>query len=127
MDDMSLSVDMSALDTCPRARARFVSKSKAKSFTKLQSKYKRPDFARMILDLRNLGWSHSAIARVLSGISCPSVVSAWALGSCPNYDNGDEFIMLWKSQTGLDRYPRIGEWQDYQYVIGQLELSESHE
>ncbi|MEG2433875.1 MAG: hypothetical protein RSB25_19780, partial [Acinetobacter sp.] len=77
--------------------------------------YKAPDFVRMILDLRNLHWSHQRIA-FLIGVG-PSAVSAWATGRRPFFENGDYLIMLWRDQTGLDREPRIGEQLTYQYSI----------
>nr|WP_228285144.1 MULTISPECIES: hypothetical protein [Acinetobacter] len=95
-------------------------KQKAKQFLKRKRGYKRPDFARMILDLRNLGWSHEKIAFVLD-LSSSSTVSAWATGTRPFYEHGDMFIELWKDQTRLDRFPREGE-REYQYDVGQLGL-----
>ena len=54
----------------PRARARFVSaKQQAKKFIVKRRGYKPPDFVRMILDLRNLGWSHEKISHVLDWLS----------------------------------------------------------
>ncbi|EII5854293.1 hypothetical protein LHQ04_003816, partial [Acinetobacter baumannii] len=51
-------VDSTAFTDDPRARARFIeSRKKAKGFLLKRRGYKRPDFNRMILDLRNLGWS----------------------------------------------------------------------
>lgn len=105
----------------PRARARFVSaRQKAKKFIVQRRGYKPPDFARMILDLRNLGWSHEKIAYVLDASS--SAVSSWATGSRPFYDHGDAFIELWREQTGIERFPREGEWRTYQYKIGQQDF-----
>lgn len=119
----NLGFDSSIYTFCnePRARARFVSaRQKAKKFIVQRRGYKPPDFARMILDLRNLGWSHEKIAYVLDASS--SAVSSWATGSRPFYDHGDAFIGLWKEQTGLDRYPREGEWLTYKYKLGQQDL-----
>lgn len=121
MSESDLRVDDIACVDSPRARARFVdARQKAKQFLKMKRGYKRPDFARMILDLRNLGWSHEKIAVVLD-VSSSSTVSAWATGTRPFYENGDMFIELWKDQTRLDRFPREGE-REYQYDIGQLGL-----
>ncbi|ELX06237.1 hypothetical protein ACINNAV57_A0026, partial [Acinetobacter baumannii Naval-57] len=56
---MNMRVDSTAFTDDPRARARFLeTKKKAKEFLRQRRGYKRPDFNRMILDLRNLGWSH---------------------------------------------------------------------
>ena len=121
MDGLDLGVDFLALEDDPRARARFiVAKEKGKRFLKIRRRYKKPDFARMILDLRNLGWSHEKIAVVLD-VSGSSTVSSWATGTRPFYEHGDMFIELWKDQTHLERYPREGEW-DYRSEIGQLGL-----
>ncbi|WP_325775661.1 hypothetical protein [Acinetobacter pollinis] len=121
MSESELIVDNIACLDSPRARARFIdARQKAKQFLKKKRGYKRPDFARMILDLRNLGWSHEKIAVVLD-VSSSSTVSAWATGTCPFYEHGDMFIELWKDQTRLDRFPREGE-REYQYDIGQLGL-----
>ncbi|MFH3721716.1 hypothetical protein WAI01_20625, partial [Acinetobacter baumannii] len=83
---------------------------KVKEFFIKRRGYKRPDFNRMILDLGRLGWSHEKIAFVLP-ISGASTVSEWARGGVPNYENGEAFIELWKSETGIERFPREGEWQ----------------
>ena len=105
-----------------RARARFVAARKqAKAFIIKKRGYKRPDFNRMLLDLRNLGWSHEKIAHVLD-VSSASTVSAWSTGTKPFYENGEQLIMLWQEQTGIDRYPREGELQTYRYKVGQLDL-----
>lgn len=121
MSESDLRVDDIACVDSPRARARFVdARQKAKQFLKMKRGYKLPDFARMILDLRNLGWSHEKIAVVLD-VSSSSTVSAWATGTRPFYEHGDMFIELWKDQTRLDRFPREGE-REYQYDIGQLGL-----
>ncbi len=32
----------------------------------------------------------------------------------PNFENGEAFIELWKTETGIDRIPREGEWQSLQ-------------
>lgn len=119
--NQDLSVDNTVLFESPRARARFVSaKEQAKDFIKKKRKYRRPDFPRMILDLRNLGWSHEKIAFVLD-VKNSSTVSAWATGSKPFFEHGEQFIELWRDQTKVDRVPRIGEL-DYHYEIGQLGL-----
>lgn len=119
--NQDLSVDNTVLFESPRARARFVSaKEQAKDFIKKKRKYRRPDFPRMILDLRNLGWSHEKIAFVLD-VKNSSTVSAWATGSKPFFEHGEQFIELWRDQTKVDRVPRIGEL-DYRYEIGQLGL-----
>ena len=96
-------------------------KKKVKEFLVKRRGYKLPDFNRMILDLRNLGWSHEKIAYVLD-VQGGSTVSAWATGSVPDYVHGEQFVMLWREQTGIDREPREGEWQTYKYDIGQLDL-----
>lgn len=116
--------DLIAETNNPRARARFVNremKKKTKEFQLKRRAYKRPDFNRMILDLGNLGWTHETIAHVLP-ISGASTVSEWSRGGIPNYDNGDAFIELWQTETGLQRYPREGEWQTYKYKIGQQDF-----
>ena len=48
--------------------------------------------------------------------------SEWARGGIPNYENGEALIELWRSETGIERIPREGEWQSYKYEIGQLKL-----
>lgn len=118
-----LAVDNTAFEDSPRARTRFRNiRAKASKFVAMNRNYKAPDFGRMILDLRNLGWSHEKIAYVLNGVSCSSVVSMWATGSSiPNFVNGDQFIILWRDQTGIERFPRIGEYE-YRYKIGQLDF-----
>lgn len=122
---MNMRVDNTAFTDNPRARARFLeTKKKAKEFLRQRRGYKRPDFNRMILDLRNLGWSHEKIAYVLD-VSGGSTVSSWSTGSIPEYIHGEQFIMLWQEQTGIDRVPREGEWQTYKYDIGQLDLLET--
>lgn len=114
--------DFSVYEDSPRARARFVTARKqAKVFLSKKRTYKRPDFNRMLLDLRKLGWSHERIAHVLD-IANASTVSAWSTGTKPFYENGDQLTMLWQDQTGLVRFPREGEWQTYKYRIGQLDL-----
>ncbi|WP_336975325.1 hypothetical protein [Acinetobacter pittii] len=116
--------DLIAETNSPRARARFINremKKKTKEFLLKRRAYKRPDFNRMILDLGNLGWTHETIAHVLP-ISGASTVSEWSRGGIPNYDNGDAFIELWQTETGLQRYPREGEWQTYKYKIGQQDF-----
>ena len=75
----------------------------------------------MILDLGRLGWSHEKIAFVLP-ISGASTVSEWARGGVPNYENGEAFIELWKSETRIERFPREGEWQTYKYKLGQQDF-----
>ena len=96
-------------------------KKKVKEFIVKQRGYKRPDFNRMILDLNKCGWTHEKIAFVLP-VSGASTVSEWARGGVPNYENGEALIELWRSETGIERIPREGEWGIYQYKIGQLEL-----
>ncbi|WP_343681988.1 hypothetical protein [Acinetobacter baylyi] len=96
-------------------------RKKIKDFIVKRRGYKRPDFNRMILDLCRLGWTHEKIAFVLP-IAGASTVSEWARGGTPNYEHGEAFIELWKSETGVERIPREGEWQAYKYKIGQLEL-----
>lgn len=107
----------------PRARARFINAKQRKEVKQYHVKrraYKAPDFARMILDLRKLDWTHEKIAFLLP-VSGGSIVSAWATGASPSYENGSAFIQLWQSLTGLERYPLVGE-HDYQYKIGQQDL-----
>ena len=96
-------------------------KKKVKEFIVKQRGYKRPDFNRMILDLCRLGWTHEKIAFVLP-VANASTVSEWARGGMPNFENGEAFIELWRSETGVERVPREGEWGTYQYKIGQLDL-----
>ena len=118
-----MTVDCMVLVDSPRARARFINqrtKKKVKAFLVKRRGYKRPDFNRMILDLLKLGWTHEKIADVLP-VSGASTVSEWARGGIPNYDNGDAMIELWRMETGIERYPRVGE-HDYQYRIGQMDL-----
>ena len=119
-----MTVDSMVLADSPRARARFINqrtKKKVKAFLVKRRGYKRPDFNRMILDLLKLGWTHEKIADVLP-VSGASTVSEWARGGIPNYDNGDAMIELWRMETGIERYPRDGEWQTYQYRVGQMDL-----
>lgn len=124
---MEMTVDSIAYADSPRARARFINlktKKKVKEFIVKQRGYKRPDFNRMILDLCNhYGWTHEKIAFVLP-VANASTVSEWARGGVPNYDNGDAFIQLWKTETGMDRFPREGEWQSYKYGLPQLDIFE---
>lgn len=94
---------------------------KVKEFLLNRRGYKRPDFNRMILDLSRLKWTHEKIAFVLP-VSGASTVSEWARGGTPNFEHGEAFIELWKSETGVERVPREGEWQTYKYEFGQLEL-----
>lgn len=96
-------------------------RKKVKDFIVKRRGYKRPDFNRMILDLCRLGWTHEKIAFVLP-IAGASTVSEWARGGTPNYEHGEAFIELWRSETGISREPREGEWGTYQYKIGQLDL-----
>lgn len=122
MCELGLKTDFSVYDDLPRARARFiVANERAKGFLKMKRKYKRPDFPRMILDLRNLGWSHEKIASVL-GMRNGSTVSSWATGAKPSYEHGDMFIEFWKDQTRVERVPREGEFMEYRYEVGQLGL-----
>lgn len=119
--DQDLCIDNMVFSDSPRARARFVkTREKAKEFIKKKRQYKCPDFSRMILDLRNLGWSHEKIAFVLD-VGHASTVSAWATGSNPSHKFGEQFIELWRDQTKVERVPRVGE-RDYHYEIGQLDL-----
>lgn len=114
--------DFSVFDDSPRARARFLEANKrAKQFLKQRRGYKIPDFGRMILDLRNLNWSHEQIASVLD-VANSTTVSAWATGSKPFFEHGEAFIELWKDQTGVERVPREGEWGTYRYKVGQLDI-----
>lgn len=119
MDNLGLGfgVDNTVYSDCPRARARFFDANKqAKRFIKLRRRYKKPDFARMILDLRNLSFSHEKIASLLQ-VSGSSTVSAWATGTKPFYENGEQLILLWQDQTGLKRVPREGEQLTYRYSL----------
>ncbi len=94
---------------------------KVKEFLLKRRAYKRPDFNRMILDLSRLKWTHEKIAFVLP-VAGASTVSEWARGGIPNYEHGEAFIELWQKETGLQRFPREGEWQTYQYKIGQQDF-----
>ncbi|WP_180056685.1 hypothetical protein [Acinetobacter sp. YH12090] len=119
-------VDLVSSNADPRARARFQNlqlKKKVKAFRVQMRGYKRPDFNRMILDLCKLGWTHEKIAFVLP-VANASTVSEWARGGKPNYENGDAFIELWRSETGVERVPREGEWTTYKYKIGQMDIFE---
>lgn len=122
MGDMT--VDSMVFSDDPRARARFINtkhKKSVKAFRVALRNYKRPDFNRMILDLTKLGWTHEKIAFVLP-VANASTVSEWARGGKPNYENGEAFVMLWRTETGIQREPREGEWQSYQYTVGQLDI-----
>lgn len=106
--------------------ARFINlktKKKVKDFLVKRRGYKRPDFNRMILDLGRLKWTHEKIAFVLP-VSGASTVSEWARGGIPNFEHGEAFIELWKSETGIERFPREGEWMTYKYKIGQMDIFE---
>lgn len=117
-------VDNLAFEDSPRARARFFdANKKAKRFIKARNHYKAPDFGRMLLDLRNLGFSHEKIAMLLK-VSGSTTVSAWSTGARPFFENGDQLIMLWQDQTGIDRFPRIGEQLTYRYKFGQMDIFE---
>ena len=121
-----LVVDSIVFAQSSRARARFINqrtKKKVKEFLVKRRGYKRPDFNRMILDLGRMKWTHEKIADVLP-VSSASTVSEWARGGIPNYDNGDALIELWRSETGIQRFPRDGEWATYKYKIGQLDMFE---
>lgn len=121
---MDMTVDCLANLDSSRARTRFLNtdtKKKVKEFRVKMRGYKRPDFNRMILDLTKLGWTHEKIAYVLP-VAGASTVSEWARGGVPNYDNGHAFIMLWQTETGIERYPLEGEWMTYKYKIGQLDI-----
>ena len=98
-------------------------KKKVKEFIVKQRGYKRPDFYRMILDLNKCGWTHEKIAFVLP-VSGASTVSEWARGGIPNYENGEALIQLWRTETGVSREPREGEWMTYKYKIGQMDIFE---
>ncbi|QBQ15598.1 hypothetical protein [Acinetobacter haemolyticus] len=117
-------VDGNAFKDSPRARTRFFdANKKAKRFIKLRNTYKAPDFGRMLLDLRNLDFSHEKIAMLLR-VSGSTTVSAWATGTRPFFENGEQLIMLWQEQTGIERFPREGEQLTYRYKIGQLDIFE---
>lgn len=117
-------VDSLAFEDSPRASARFFdANKKAKRFIKARNHYKAPDFGRMLLDLRNLGFSHEKIAMLLK-VSGSTTVSAWSTGARPFFENGDQLIMLWQDQTGIDRFPRIGEHLTYRYKFGQMDIFE---
>lgn len=121
----SLVVD-GVFNDSPRARARFINlatQKKVKEFRAKMRSYKRPDFNRMILDLNRMGWTHEKIAFVLP-VAGASTVSEWARGGVPNYDNGDAFVILWRTETGIQREPRVGEELSYRYRIGQLDMFE---
>ncbi|ALH95665.1 hypothetical protein [Acinetobacter equi] len=94
---------------------------KIKEFLLRQRGYKRPDFNRILLDLGRLGWTHEKIAFLLP-VAGASTVSEWARGGTPNFENGEALIELWKAETGVERFPRDGEWSTYKYEIGQLKL-----
>ena len=98
-------------------------KKKVKEFIVKQRGYKRPDFNRMVLDLNKCGWTHEKIAFVLP-VSGASTVSEWARGGIPNYENGEALIQLWRTETGVSREPREGEWMTYKYKIGQMDIFE---
>lgn len=117
---MKLKVDahFNVSDDSLRARARFIhlaAQPKVKEFKQKLRDYKRPDFNRMILDLNRLKWTHEKIAFVLP-VSGASTVSEWARGGVPNFENGVAFILLWQTETGLERYPLEGEY-DYRYEV----------
>jgi len=57
-------------------------------------------------------------------VSSASTVSEWARGGIPNYDNGDALIELWRSETGIQHFPRVEEWATYKFKIGQLDMFE---
>lgn len=121
--NMDMTVDCLVNTDSPRARARFQNtetKKKVKAFRVKMRGYKRPDFNRMILDLTKLGWTHEKIAYVLP-VAGASTVSEWARGGVPNFDNGDAFVLLWQTETGLQRFPRENEYE-YKYKIGQLDI-----
>ncbi|MCH7307811.1 hypothetical protein MMO38_06610 [Acinetobacter sp. NIPH 1852] len=117
-----LTVDSSVFKDSPRARARFFdANKKAKRFIKARNNYKAPDFGRMLLDLRNLNFSHEKIAMLLK-VSGSTTVSAWATGTRPFFENGEQLIMLWQDQTGIERFPRVGEQLTYRYKFGQIDM-----
>lgn len=91
-------------------------------FLKAEIKYGVPDYKKMIAELKNEhDMTAEKIAFVLP-VANASTVSEWARGGKPNYENGEAFVMLWKTETGIEREPREGEWQSYKYEIGQLNL-----
>lgn len=120
---MSYNIDHTS--TQKATAARFINlktKKKVKEFIVKQRGYKRPDFCRMILDLcTKCNWTHEKIAFVLP-VANASTVSEWARGGTPNFEHGEAFIELWRTETGIERIPRDGEWQTYKYEIGQLNL-----
>ncbi|MBK4747321.1 hypothetical protein [Acinetobacter baumannii] len=80
-------------------------------FNKRLLNYLAPDLNRMIVDLKNLGWTLEKIAFVLP-ISGASTVSEWARGGVPNYENGEAFIELWMHLTNKTEkeIPRINRY-----------------
>lgn len=120
--DSGSTVDSTAFKRAPHERFKNLrTQKKVKEFLVKRRGYKKPDFNRMILDLSRLGWTHEKIAFVLP-VSGASTVSEWARGGTPNFEHGEAFIQLWQSETGLERFPREGEWGIYNYKIGQLDL-----
>lgn len=100
----------------PRARARFT-RRRSKTNT-----YSLPDFQRMIWDLKRLNWSHDKIAYQI-GVQQASTVSAWATGTRPFYDHGEQLIEFWKEQTHLHHVPRVNERFTLKYKVGQIEMN----
>ncbi|KRW27809.1 hypothetical protein AO727_08035 [Acinetobacter baumannii] len=80
-------------------------------FNKRLLNYLAPDFNRMIVDLKNLGWTHEKIAFVLP-ISGASSVREWICGSVMKYDNGAAFVELWMHLTNKTEkeIPRINRY-----------------
>ena len=109
-----LVVDSIVFAQSPRARTRFINqrtKKKVKEFLVKRRGYKRPDFNRMIVDLKNLGWTLEKIAYVLP-ISGASSVREWICGSVMKYDNGAAFVELWMHLTNKTEkeIPRINRY-----------------
>ncbi|AYX95745.1 hypothetical protein ACUTA3_08200 [Acinetobacter baumannii] len=73
--------------------------------------YLAPDFNRMVVDLKNLGWTLEKIAYVLP-ISGASSVREWICGSFMKYDNGAAFVELWMHLTNKTEkeIPRINRY-----------------
>ena len=47
-------------------------------------------------------------------------MSEWERGGKPNFENGEAFSELCKSETGIQIVPREGEWGAYQYTVSHL-------
>ncbi len=80
-------------------------------FNKRLLNYLAPDLNRMIVDLKNLGWTLEKIAFVLP-ISGVSSVREWICGSVMKYDNGAAFVELWMHLTNKTEkeIPRINRY-----------------